>query len=321
VQAEDEIAAAGLALGASYGGTRALTATSGPGFSLKAESLGLAVMAELPLVVVDVQRVGPSTGIPTRTEQGDLNMALYGRHGDAPCPVLAPVSIADCEVLTAAAFEIADEYRTPVILLSDQYLAQGVQTIVVGPSGRGGSVTRPPETTQPGRVTGPPLPPAGLSGLVRDDVGEPSSDPQVHSAMCARRTAKFEALRLAHSLTATYRPPVAGSDGPASETQRIGILTWGSSYGPCCALADALAAQGGAASAFAPRLIYPLPVEALRAWLQTVDRLFVPELNHSGQFWHYLRSQIDLPLPATPYHHAGGAAFTLEELLAVQSLQ
>jgi 2-oxoglutarate ferredoxin oxidoreductase subunit alpha len=333
VQAEDEIAAAGLALGSSYGGVRAMTATSGPGFSLMAESIGLGVMAELPLVVVDVQRVGPSTGIPTRTEQADLNMALYGRHGDAPCPVLAPVSIADCAELTRAAFEIAAEYRTPVILLSDQYLAQGVQTVGPGTSLAGpgptpapagdktsdGGSRGAPRPSQPklhgGMADGArpgPTPPASLSGLVRDASGEPSSDPAVHAAMCRARAAKLDRLARSQPLCATYDPPAGAGLGAAS---RLGLLTWGSSYGPCCALADALAEQGVAASVFAPRMVCPLPVGPLRHWLSTVGRVFLPELNHSGQFWHYLRGQLDLPLPLTPYHRPGGAAFTVEELL------
>jgi 2-oxoglutarate ferredoxin oxidoreductase subunit alpha len=317
VQAEDEIAAAGLALGASYGGVRAMTATSGPGLSLKVEALGLAVMAELPLVVVDVQRVGPSTGIPTRTEQADLNIALYGRHGDAPCPVLAPVSIADCGRLTQAAFEIAEKYRTPVIILSDQYLAQGVQTMPVAraalPANNRTADTAVRPTSGLADTAAHPGIPAGLSGLVRDAAGEPSSDPALHAAMCARRAAKLEALRKVQPLVARYapQPPV----GDSADRPRLGILTWGSSYGPCCALADQLAQQGSAVSVFAPQSLYPLPLAPLTVWLTTLDELFVPELNHSGQFWRYLRSQLDVPVPATPYHRAGGRAFAVEELL------
>ena len=124
-QAEDEIAAIGAALGASYGGALAATATSGPGFSLKSEFLGLAVMAELPLVIIDVQRAGPSTGMPTKTSQGDLNQALFGRHGDSPCPVLAPSSPTDCFESIMEAAEIATKFMTPVIVLSDAFLAMG----------------------------------------------------------------------------------------------------------------------------------------------------------------------------------------------------
>jgi 2-oxoglutarate ferredoxin oxidoreductase subunit alpha len=286
-----------------------MTATSGPGFSLMAETLGLAVMAELPLVVVDCQRVGPSTGIPTRTEQADLNMALYGRHGDAPCVVLAPTSIDECLALAPAAFNIADEYRTPVVLLSDQYLAQGVTTVGALPT-----VARITNGAHGSADISSPLqqPPRQMTGLVHLPTGEPSSNPSVHAGLCRQRQAKLARLAERCPLHVQYE-----DDGPAPNRVDLGLLTWGSSFGPCCAVVDVLRERGIRASVFAPQLVYPLPRQPLAAWLQRLLRLAVVELNFSGQFWHYLRGELDLPgIPSSTYHRAGGAAFTVTELLA-----
>lgn len=307
VQAEDEIAAVGLALGAAYGGARSMTATSGPGLSLKVETLGLAVMAEQPLVVVDVQRCGPSTGIPTRTEQADLNIALYGRHGDAPLPVLAPVSIIDCQALTQRAFDIATALRTPVILLSDQQLAQGVATVPFSPSTAAQAASGPAPQPHPPLNASMPL-----TGLEHDAAGLPSSDAALHHANCADRAGKITSLLRSPLFPppASYAPSTAGNPGP-----RAGLLTWGSSYGACCAAADTLAARGVVPAVYAPRLLFPLELDGLTAWLSGLDCLLVVELNHSGQLFHYLHSkQLSFPYITLSHARAGGAAFSAEEI-------
>jgi 2-oxoglutarate ferredoxin oxidoreductase subunit alpha len=305
VQAEDEIAAAGLALGAAYGGLRSMTATSGPGLSLKIETIGLAVMAEQPLVVVDVQRCGPSTGIPTRPEQGDLNLALYGRHGDAPLPVIAPVSIDDCATCTAAAFDVADDLRSPVLVLSDQSLAQALMTV-------------PPNLVPqaPAAVSGPvPLPEETLTGLEHTARGLPSSKPGLHQANCRRRAEKIGALL--HAIPPGLAPARYRSSAlPDIAGERIGLLTWGSSYGPVCAAADALAQRGLQASVYAPRLLFPFDRPDLAQWLDDQDQVVVVELNYSGQLLHYLRSLSALPSDSRSYSRAGGAPFTGEEVAA-----
>jgi 2-oxoglutarate ferredoxin oxidoreductase subunit alpha len=300
VQAEDEIAAIGMALGAAAGGVRAMTATSGPGFSLMAETLGLAVVTELPLVVVDVQRVGPSTGIPSRTEQADLNMALYGRHGDAPLPVLAPVSITDCGEVAQAAFRIAEEYRTPVVVLSDQFLAQSIQS---GTLGAVAPIVGSVAIASSAR---------SLTGLVHDETGEPSAEPWVHARNACLRGEKMERLRAAMTLA----PARYSSAGPAG-SGTIGLLSWGSSFGPACVAADILGEQGYRGDVLALRQLYPLQHELISQWLKGLSRVLLVELNFSGQFQHYIHSQFDFHgLPVRGCNRAGGTPLMGEEIAA-----
>src|SRR5690606_26664142 len=190
IQAEDEIAAACLTIGAALGGVRSMSATSGPGMTLKSESIALAGMAGLPMVVVDVQRCGPSTGIPTRTEQADLNLALYGAHGDSPRIVLAAAHALDCAELARQAFELAGEASAPVILLSEQQIAQGLTTVpAASVPEANGSVPGWPDTAIGGQRQ------VQLTGLEHDDSGKPVSDGATHAANMARRQSRVDNLR------------------------------------------------------------------------------------------------------------------------------
>ena len=235
VQAEDEIAAAGIALGASYGGALGVTATSGPGMDLKAETIGLAVMLELPLVIIDVQRAGPSTGMPTKTEQSDLLMALHGRHGESPPPVVAASTPGNCFNAAYEAVQIAVQYRTPVILLTDLFLANSSEPWRV-PTAADLPVIDPgfappgdPDTAflpdardehgaRPWALPGTPGTQHQIGGLEKADlVGSISYDPVNHARMTALRAAKIAGVAV----------PYVDAD----EDAEVLVLGWGSSAG------------------------------------------------------------------------------------------
>src|SRR5688500_2561510 len=249
-QAEDEIAGIGAALGASFGGALGVTTTSDPGVALKAETIGLAVMTELPLLIVDVQRGGPSTGLPTKTEQSDLLQALYGRNGEAPVPVIAPRSPGDCFDAAIEATRIALTYRTPVILLSDGYLANGAEPWAIPdvedlpdltgtvdfattPNGDDGEFLpylRDEETlARPWAIPGTAGLQHRIGGLEKADrTGNISYDPANHDFMVRTRQAKVD--RIAESL-----PPLEVDDpsGPPGKGKaKVLVLGWGSTYGP-----------------------------------------------------------------------------------------
>ena len=322
VQAEDEMAALTMALGASYGGVRALTASSGPGFSLMLEALGLAAMAELPVVICDVQRVGPSTGIPTRTEQADLATALYGGHGDAQRAVLAATDIASCNALAISAFEIAERFQLPVIVLLDQQLGQSVQTVeqldtndyIATPwrklaareLGEGYQrFAQTPDgvspTALPGTAGGEHL----LIGLSHDEHGDPASSHEVHQRLSEKRQRKLASVASEFRLLAT-----AGAADP-----RVGILTWGSSFGVCAEAAELLSARGISAGVLAPQILMPLPVGEMQRWIEGLDELLIFELSIGGQFESYLRSNLNLPASTRVFKRAGGMPLLLEEVL------
>jgi 2-oxoglutarate ferredoxin oxidoreductase subunit alpha len=241
MQAEDEIAAIGAALGASYGGALGVTTTSGPGVALKGETISLAIALELPLVIIDVQRAGPSTGMPTKTEQADLNMALYGRHGEAPLAVIAPKSPSDCFHAAIEAARIALKYRTPVILLSDNYVANGSEPWLLpevgdlpdisvsyatepnGEDGRFLPYLRDPETmARPWAIPGTPGLEHRIGGLEKaDKTGDISYDPANHEFMVRTRAERIETIPV---------PDVEIED--PDENARVLVLGWGSTYGP-----------------------------------------------------------------------------------------
>ena len=286
VQAEDEIAAAGAALGASFAGALGVTTTSGPGFVLKQETLGLAVSAELPLVVVDVQRGGPSTGLPTKTEQADLLLTLYGRNGEAPLPVVAPRSPADCFDAALEAVRIATTYRTPVVLLSDGAIANGsepwrlpedhelpdlsVEHATPDPDGEPFlPFVRDPETlARPWAVPGT----AGLEhrvgGLEKSDgAGTVAYDPANHERMTALRAEKVAGVRVADV-------EVDDPDGDA----RLLVLGWGSTYGPAAAACRRLRREGRSVAHAHLRHLNPFPGN-LGDVLAAYERVVVPEMN------------------------------------------
>ena len=297
MQAEDEIAAIGAALGASYGGALGVTTTSGPGVALKGETISLAIALELPLVIVDVQRAGPSTGMPTKTEQADLNMALYGRHGEAPLAVIAPKSPSDCFHAAIEAARIALTYRTPVILLSDNYVANGSEpwllpevgdlpdlgvefaTEANGPDGRFLPYLRDPQTmARPWAIPGTPGLEHRIGGLEKaDKTGDISYDPANHEFMVRTRAARIDNIPV---------PDVEIED--PDENARVLVLGWGSTYGPIGAACRALRQRGLPIAQAHLRHLSPLPAN-LGAVLKSYDRVVLPEMN-LGQLAHVVRA-------------------------------
>jgi 2-oxoacid:acceptor oxidoreductase, alpha subunit len=319
MQAEDEIAAVGAALGASYGGALGVTTTSGPGVALKGETISLAVALELPLVVIDVQRAGPSTGMPTKTEQADLNMALFGRHGEAPAVVLAACSPADCFSMALEAARIALTYRTPVILLSDGYIANGSEPWLLpdiadlpdltvefatepnGPDGKFLPYLRDPVTlARPWAVPGTPGLEHRIGGLEKaDKTGDISYDPANHDFMVRTRAARIEAIPV---------PDVTVDDPDGSA--RVLVLGWGSTYGPIGAACRSLRQRGLAIAQAHLRHLNPLP-KNLGEVLRSYDRVVIPEMN-LGQLAHVIRSRY--LVDAVSYNQVRGLPFTAAEL-------
>jgi 2-oxoglutarate/2-oxoacid ferredoxin oxidoreductase subunit alpha len=292
-QAEDEIAGIGAALGASFAGSLGVTTTSGPGIALKSETIGLAVMTELPLVIVDVQRGGPSTGLPTKTEQADLLQAMFGRNGEAPVPIVAPASPGDCFDAALEACRIAVTYRTPVILLSDGYLANGsepwrIPEISELPRIEPDFATTPNHTDADGstgywpylrdvKTLARPWAIPGTKGLEHrigglekgDGHGNISYDPANHETMVRLRQAKVD--RIAETL-----PPTAVDD--PSGTAKVLVLGWGSTYGPIGAACREVRAAGHAVAQVHLRHLNPLPAD-LGDILRRYDTVVIPEMN------------------------------------------
>jgi 2-oxoglutarate ferredoxin oxidoreductase subunit alpha len=322
VQAEDEIAAAGMAIGASFVGVKSLTGTSGPGFDLMTESLGLASAAEIPLVVIDVQRCGPSTGIPSKSEQSDLDHAIYGGHGEAPRVVLAPYDIEGCYRLVIESFNIAEGFQTPVILLSDQWLGQTFVAVDSGFMENAYKLVerkRPAEQDADGylryRVTEDlisPMASAGdegftyrTTGLTHDQRGAPAFDFETHQSLHEKRWNKLAPLRGRGDLVKVF----------GSKKARKGIVTWGSSAPFVLETVEELGVQNRVKVCI-PELIHPLPDKVVE-FVQSLDRLLVVEMNYSGQLHRYLRSQLDLPGDSKAYCRAGGKPFSRGELADV----
>jgi 2-oxoglutarate ferredoxin oxidoreductase subunit alpha len=303
-QAEDEIAGVGAALGASFGGALGVTTTSGPGIALKAETIGLAVMMELPLLVVDVQRGGPSTGLPTKTEQADLLQAMFGRNGEAPLPIVAPQSPADCFDAAVEATRIAVTYRTPVMLLSDGYLANGSEPWRIPDTAELPAID-PAFTTEPNHVgkkgepefwpylrdeetLARPWAVPGTAGLEHrigglekgDGHGNISYDPANHDLMVRTRAAKVQ--RVAESI-----PPLDVDDPTGAA--RVLVLGWGSTYGPIGAAVRSVRKQGMAVAQAHLRHLNPFPRD-LGDVLHRYDAVLVPEMN-LGQLSLLLRAK------------------------------
>jgi 2-oxoglutarate ferredoxin oxidoreductase subunit alpha len=319
-QAEDEIAAIGAALGASFAGSLGVTATSGPGVALKSEAIGLAVMTELPLLIIDVQRGGPSTGLPTKTEQADLLQAMYGRNGEAPVPIVAPRSPADCFDATLEAARIAITYRTPVFLLSDGYLANGsepwqIPDVSALPAidpklekpGEGEFLpyARDPETlARPWAIPGTPGLEHRIGGLEKaDGTGAISYEPENHDRMVALRQAKIDGI--AKSIPPT---DVDDPDGNA----KVLVIGWGSSYGPIGAACRAVRRAGVPVAQAHLRHLNPFPSD-LGEVLARYDRILVPEMN-SGQLRTLLRSRF--LVDAVGLNRLRGLPLHIDELVA-----
>lgn len=307
VQAEDELASVNMIIGASYGGVPSLTATSGPGLSLMVESLGLATAAEVPIVIVDVMRGGPSTGIPTKSEQSDLNIAVYGMHGDAPHLVIAPQSVADCWLSAQWATGLAEVLQAPVILLSDQFLGQA-QTAIARPARRPpvGRRIIPEEPHAPYlryALDGGGVSPMGLpgmpgcaytaDGLTHTERGTPTSGARDHTAQLDKRRAKLD--------THPYGPLWATLEGEGETA----VLTWGSLTGVVREGITQARAAGVSARLIAPRLLLPTRPAEMGAALAGVERLLVVEQSHGAQFLKYLRAHYDLPGTVRVLHRPG----------------
>jgi 2-oxoglutarate ferredoxin oxidoreductase subunit alpha len=326
-QAEDEIAAIGAALGAAYGGALGVTTTSGPGVALKSETIGLAVSLELPLVICDIQRGGPSTGLPTKTEQADLLQAMFGRNGESPVPIVAPRSPADCFDAAMEAVRIALTYRTPVFLLSDGYLANGsepwrIPLVDELPDLREVAryaqaedypddevflpYQRDPETlARPWAVPGTPGLEHRIGGLEKADItGEISYDPANHDHMVRTRAAKVAGI--AKSL-----PPLEADDPDGSA--RVLVLGWGSTYGPVQAACRLVRERGGSVAHAHLRHLNPFPSN-LGELVKRYDRVLIPEMN-LGQLALLVRARY--LVDAVGYNKVRGLPFTSTELAEV----
>lgn len=321
VQAEDELASINQIIGASYGGLPALTATSGPGLALMTESIGLAVCSEVPVVVLDVMRCGPSTGIATKSEQSDLNIALYGLHGDAPHLVLAPTSVTDCIFTTQWAVHLAEALQAPAIVLSDQSLGQ-TRAIVNQPADIAFIAKRSVPALSNGRVaenyyryaigaTGVspmaiPGQPGGqytADGLEHTETGAPSSLPEDHLAQLDKRQHKISGFN--------YGEHWADIEG----TGELAVISWGSTCGPVREALARLREQGQKVRLIAIRLLAPeRPIE-MAAALSGVKRLLVVEQSHSRQFYRYLRSVYDLPAALRVFNRPGPLPFRPAEII------
>ncbi|HUU63432.1 MAG TPA: 2-oxoacid:acceptor oxidoreductase subunit alpha [Dehalococcoidia bacterium] len=318
LQAEDEIASSGMALGASLTGAKAMTATSGPGFDLMTEMLGLATAAEIPLVIIDVQRCGPSTGIPSRSEQSDLNHAIYGGHGDAPRVVIAPYDMEGCYRLAIESINIAQQFQTPVILLSDQYLGQTFISTSdeflrkYYPAESAKRATNTLDEYYRYRLTEDSISPMadvgseGLAyqttGLAHNEKGEPSFDFETNQIMHLKRWSKLIPLCHRDELV-----KVLGKE----ESSR-GVITWGSSAQVVLETVKDLGLQDTIKICI-PELIHPLP-ERVKGFIKSTEKMLVIEMNYSGQLHRYLRSQLDLPKSTEIYARAGGQTFRRKEL-------
>ncbi|WP_053742094.1 2-oxoacid:acceptor oxidoreductase subunit alpha [Streptomyces sp. NRRL WC-3618] len=322
-QAEDEIAGIGAALGAAFGGALAVTTTSGPGVALKSETIGLAVSMELPLLVIDIQRGGPSTGLPTKTEQADLLQAMFGRNGEAPVPIVAPRTPADCFDAAIEAARIALTYRTPVFLLSDGYLANGSEPwripevdelpdlrvrFAQGPNHTLDDGTevfwpykRDPQTlARPWAVPGTPGLEHRIGGIEKQDgTGNISYDPANHDLMVRTRQAKIDGIAV----------PDLVVDDPSAAANTL-VLGWGSTYGPITAAVRRLRGAGESIAQAHLRHLNPFP-QNLGEVLRRYDRVVIPEMN-LGQLATLIRAKY--LVDAHSYNQVNGMPFKAEQL-------
>jgi 2-oxoglutarate ferredoxin oxidoreductase subunit alpha len=328
IQCEDEIASISMALGASYGGRVAVTGSSGPGISLKTEALGWGVMAEIPLVIIDVQRGGPSTGLPTNVEQSDLNIACFGGHGDSPRVVLAPASVEDCFYTAIEAVNLARKYSVPVVLLTDQAIATRIEAFEepefaavcqdIGPDLAPIPDTKPydlgdahgvPHHAAPGtRILSGKYP--IVTGLEHDEMGHPTASPRLHSQMTAKRRRKLQALARELPHPAVYGPPEG----------HVLLVGWGSTQGPIREAVDRARAAGDSVSALHIRYLNPLP-NGLEEIFSGFHQILVVEMNDEGLYGYgqlaaMLRARYcDARIQGV--NKSDGLTFKVKEILAV----
>ncbi len=317
-QAEDEIAAICAAIGASYGGSLGVTSSSGPGIALKGEAMGLAIMTELPLVIVNSQRGGPSTGLPTKTEQSDLYQAVYGRNGDAPMPVIAARSPGDAFECAIEACRIATQYMTPVILLTDGYIANAaepwavpdltayeafpVEFLTEVPEGGFKPYGRDEKLARPWVKPGTPGLLHRIGGIEKEvDTGHLNYNPENHQAMTNIRKAKIDGIRIPDQIVEL------GAEGG-----KLAVVGWGSTFGPIHQAVRRKRAEGHDVSHIHIRHIWPLPAN-LGELLKSYDKVIVPEMN-TGQLKTVLRDQY--LVDAKPLNKVSGQPFRIAEIEA-----
>jgi 2-oxoglutarate ferredoxin oxidoreductase subunit alpha len=340
LQAEDEIAALAAVIGASFGGVRGMTATSGPGLSLMTELIGFSSMSELPAVIVDAQRSGPSTGMPTKMEQSDLSFALSAGHGDTPRIVLAPANVADCYSMMIQAFNMADRYQMPVLFLTDQSLTARVESVdrnafqpmelqgrlevhradqqangvyghvteaVPVPAGAGAHdfarYAYAANGISPISTPGSGAPVYTATGLEHNQHGHPDYEPEDHVAMMKKRYHKLD--------TAMKELPEPERYGDNDAT--VGLIGWGSTEGAIQEAVDRARANGHKVASLHLRVLSPLPDEALHTFMTSVKTLLVPECNYSGQLANLLGAKYGVqPIRVNKF---GGIPFTAGEIL------
>ncbi len=319
IQCEDEIASLASVVGASYAGVKAMTATSGPGLSLMSELIGYAGTAEIPVVIVDAMRGGPSTGLPTKTEQSDLNQALYGSHGDAPRIVMAPVSVEDCFFATIDAFNYAEQYQVPVILLTDQGLATRLEVIHRPDVSK---LTLTPRKTSKGMARedykryeytadhvspmGIPGEPNGMyvaTGIEHDEYGHPAYTPEIHLNMSHKRWDKLDPLRT------EARQAAHGETQPTD----VAFIGFGSTFGPVREAIDRLTELGMSVGSFYPRVLAPFPAQAVIDFVADARRVIVPELNFTGQLARLIKAETGIELESVA--QCNGLPFTAEAIM------
>ena len=314
VQAEDEIAAIGMVIGASFGGVPSMTATSGPGLSLMTEMTGLSSMAEVPAVIVDCQRAGPATGMPSRTEQSDLFHAVFGGHGDFPRAVLGVFDVVQAHEVMNKAFLLSESYQLPVLVLSDAYVAQRRQ--IHGPLA---ASPAPPQrllwkegdgparfhvsgdsVVAPFRVPGTPEATYLAAGIEHTEEGSPTADTAQHQRMNAQRFRKLDAIaNMTRDWFRAFGPPEA----------KRGIVAWGSQFG----LLREWAGRHPEYRIFLPEILHPFPLERFTAWRRGLTSLDVVELSFQGQFHRYLSSLTDMK-GARSVTRSGGVPLSGSEL-------
>lgn len=304
LQTEDEISAICAVAGASWAGEKAMTATSGPGLSLMSEALGLLSIAEIPAVIVDSQRGGPSTGLPTKTEQSDLFLAIYGSHGDAPRLVIAPTSVSECLRMTALAFYLTEKYQLPAIMLVDQALSARLETVIpqvvkeIPKTSRLRAEAKVDGGFARYQLTDSSISPMAIpgtegcehmvTGMEHDEFGNFACDDETHTAMTVKRFRKLAAIEndlLTQNLC----------DHFGDDRAEIGVVTWGSTAGAVEEAIREAQRLGISARALVPKILNPLPHEEMKKFFSQVSRVIVPELNFVGQLASHLRSTYRIP--------------------------
>lgn len=320
LQAEDEIAGVAAAVGASFAGKKAMTATSGPGLSLKTEVLGLASLAELPLVCINVQRGGPSTGMPTKPEQADLFAAAFSAHGDTVRPILAPVGVADCFEVTVEAFNIAEEYQTPVLVLSDQEIAQRKEIVDPVDTSKLKLVDRlKPSAQDLENYTRFRITPSGISplshpgmkggaylaaGIEHNEKGSPTASGEMHAKMNDKRLHKFNPLKQRRDLFLV--------EGDADA--RVGLIAWGSIAGVALEAVRLARSRGAKVKLLVPKLVYPVAEEIYREFFASLDHCIVVEQSHQGQLHKIIRMWVDTPKDFVSFAKSGANPIAPEEV-------